>query len=156
MHVGASHEEAVANRLREHGWHVEPFGQGLFSELIRNTMLHHEPKVMLRWLPDLIASRNGVLRLIEAKSRTSKTENHSLEIDSLMALTACEVVWGVPVVIVWSDFTVNRPRALKVVRWVTTPDARTNGSKTPFVLLRKTDQQAFEWAFALSQQRAAS
>lgn len=155
MHVGLSHETAVADRLRSFGWHVEPFGQGLFTDVIRSSMQHHDPPVLLRWLPDLIASRAGRIVLVEAKSRTSDTPNNSLEIDCLSALTTCEACWSIPVVIVWGDFTVNRPRDLRPFRWVTQRESWVSGSRTPFVLVRKSDQLPFERFFGRALRKSA-
>lgn len=146
MGVGRDHEAAVTQKLTDHGWHVEPFGQGLFTDVIRTAMRHHRPKVMLRWLPDLIATKAGEVVLVEAKSGWSKTDNFSIEIDSVSALLVTEVVWGVPVYIVWSDFTVNRASRLKHVRWEANPDG-VQGSGTPYMLVRKCDQRPFELAF---------
>lgn len=144
---GEAHERAVAEKLTENGWHVEAFGQGLFTERTKRAMQQHHPKIMLRWLPDLIASRGTRVILVEAKwSDRTDTDNFSIEIDSMAALTATEVVWGIPVYIVWRDFSCNRAARLRHVRWEPRPTG-TQGSNTPYMLVAKKDQHPFDEAF---------
>ncbi len=146
MHIGDAHEQAVAERLREVGWHVEPFGQGLFSEKLRSALQHHQPPVLIRWLPDMIATRRGRVVLVEAKSRGSNdTPNHSLEIACLTSMQVCEACWSVPVYLVWSDFTVSIPRYIEPNRVELHP--RVKGSCTPFVLVPKSQGKPFSYYF---------
>jgi hypothetical protein len=158
MHVGLAHEEAVADELRSRGWHVEHFGQGLFSERIHDALRAQRPVTHLRWLPDLIVCKRRdsgeKVALVECKSGLSDTPNHAIEIDCWMAGLMCQRLWHIPVVIVWSDMTVNTLDRIRPVRWELAPRG-VNGSGTPFVLVAKADQYPINRWFGLPHQDAA-
>jgi hypothetical protein len=62
----------------EHGtsraaWTVDPWGQGILSVEIRDAIQRGESR--LRFLPDLIAARNGELITIDCKDRMRSTDS---------------------------------------------------------------------------------
>lgn len=147
MHIGKAHEVDVRKRLMDQGWDAQEWGNGLLTDTIRNVLQHQPTKLMLRWLPDLIAVRGFGVRLVDAKAeKRSDTPFFSLEIDAWSTHLVLERVFGIPVVYVWDDYTTNRPSRLVVAQWKLEPD-RVNGSGTPFVLVEKCAQKPWDWAF---------
>lgn len=147
MHVGVHHEQEVARRLEASGWDVQRWGQGQFTETIRQALVAKRPTVYWRWMPDLVAARGTRICLIDPKSDSSSTPNFSIEIDAYIAHRAM-LGFGLPIVYVWADMTVNTVDGLYVVRWELRPQRGINrGSGTPFALVRKIDQQPFEKFF---------
>lgn len=155
IHIGKQHETDVRKRLDAEGWEAQEWGNGLLADTIRNVLQHQPTKIMLRWLPDLLAVRDFNVRLIDAKSGWSDTPFHSLEIDAYACHLILERVFGIPVVYVWEDFTVNTAGGIKYERWEARPN-RTNGSGTPFMLVRKSDQRPWDWAFPAPATRTGS
>lgn len=153
LHLGKSHEDAVADRLRAHGWVVHPWGQGLFADdaigdEVRAALVTREPKTLWRWIPDLIAVKGNKIYLVDPKTDIrSDTPNFSLEVDAYMAHSMMRCL-GLPIVYVWQDFTCNAPHRLRPVAWFLEPQRGvTRGSGTPFVLVAKADQDPFEKVF---------
>lgn len=180
LHIGKSHEQAVAEKLRRHGWLVHPWGQGLFAdderglsacgsghtrcgecvgvgERVREALVCHEPKTMWRWIPDLIAIKAGRVCLVDPKTdQRGDTPNFSLEVDAYMTHMAMRS-FGLPIVYVWQDFTCNAPQLLEPVRWVLEPQrGKVAGSGTPFILIRKADQYPFDSYFGPEWQEATA
>ena len=155
MHIGESHESAVARELERRGWTVVQFGQGLLPDDIRTALMDRETP--LRWLPDLIAAKpqqNRVV-LVDAKSeQRSDTPNHSLEVAALTSMLLHQYMYGIPVVIVWSDFKCSLPQHLKPVRWVLDTDGWVRGSRTPFLLVKKAEQVAMDDWFGEAEEAA--
>ena len=69
--VGTAHEQRVAIKLRECGWAVAPWGQGVLPEEIRDAIQRSDSR--LRHMPDLIAARDGELVTIDCKDRMHST-----------------------------------------------------------------------------------
>lgn len=156
LHLGVSHEQAVAARLVEHGWEVQPWGQGNFTDGIRQALVDHSPKVMWRWMPDLVAARGRRVVLVDPKSEESNTPNHAIEVDAYMAHLAM-LGLGLPIVYVWREFTVNTPLGLRIHTWRLNPERGLNkGSGTPYALVYKSDQLPFERYFGERQDSVAS
>lgn len=145
IHIGLPHESAVHERLESEGWNVQSWGQGILTDEIRQAFLGSPRLVMWRWTPDLIATRGSLLRLVDAKSDLrSDTPNFSLEVAAWATHTSMAQL-GVPIIYVWPDFTVNTPGGIIVKEFRDGQGA--NGSKTPFVLIRKADQKPWAYAF---------
>lgn len=145
IHHGIAHERACLERLENEGWTVQPWGQGILTDEIRNSLRDAHGTIMWRWTPDLIAVRNNEIRLVDPKSDIrADTEFFSLEVAAWATHTFMRVL-GLPVIYVWQDFSVNWPDGIEVVRF--SEGTGTRGSGTPFVLIRKTDQHPWESAF---------
>lgn len=141
--VGRPHEVSVRDRLPQHGWDVQDFGQGVLTERLRSAWRFKEPKIMWRWIPDLVAAKGSQVVLIDPKSGLrDDTDNFAVEMSAWMSHMAM-LPLGLPIIYVFSDFTCNTPERLRPVGWITPRDPR----RTPFVLVRKADQRPFEWAF---------
>jgi hypothetical protein len=69
--IGTAHEQRVARELRERGWTVDRWGQGVLSPEVRDAIQRGESR--LRHLPDLIAARDGELVTIDCKDRMRST-----------------------------------------------------------------------------------
>lgn len=137
LQLAEEHERYVAQELEQRGWLVQRFGQGLLDERIQSALKDRETP--MRWLPDLLACRGQKVVLIDAKAEQRKdTANFSLELTALTSMVLHKYLYGLPVVIVWDDLRVNTPDQLEPVRWVLDTDGWVHGSRTPFVLVRKT------------------
>lgn len=142
-------EQTVAARLETLGWSVAPFGQDRFGDEIVLALKARRPPALLRWLPDFIAARGGKVALVESKSGTTwaQTGRHDVEISALAAYSAIESVFGVPVIIVWPDFTCTFAQDVQPIKWHLEPAAWTRGSKTPFALVQVGDGRPFDTVF---------
>ncbi len=80
---GSAHEQAVEGWLYARGLTVEPFGQALLSEALRDVLKGDENRSLLRW-----CWRPGKPRLflVDAKHCIgAATPNHSIELRALLA-----------------------------------------------------------------------
>lgn len=155
IRLGEAHERAVAARLVEQGWTVQPWGQGVMQEDIRTSMFHQPHTVFWRWIPDLIAIRGSRVVLVDPKTeKNHATGNHALELDAWSAHQIMAPL-GLPIVYVWADFTCNTPDRVRPHR-VVYPKADgisiRDGSQTPFVLVKKSDQHPFEQWFGVARE----
>lgn len=83
--IACYYEDQVLNALRHQGWHAEAFGQALLTEPMRKHLRMHDTAA--RWLPDIIAAKDGVLVYVDAKASTAiHTGNHAVEDASTEAL----------------------------------------------------------------------
>jgi hypothetical protein len=73
LSIGTAHEQRVAGELRARGWTVDPWGQGVLSAEVRAAIRHSGSR--LRFLPDLIAARNGELVTIDCKDRMRSADS---------------------------------------------------------------------------------
>ena len=86
MALAGPHEQAVLAELAGRGLSVEPFGQALLSDGLRDAL--RKTDTLMRWLPDIAGWRPGKPKpfLVDAKNCiTTKTENHSIEMRALLA-----------------------------------------------------------------------
>lgn len=94
------HEQAVEERIRQLGFTVDRFGQGLLSETVRG-YLSLETRSLLRWLPDLavMVDHARIIVLVDAKNCAPSnrgTLNHSIEMRSLRTAQLIDLpVWYV-------------------------------------------------------------
>lgn len=134
------HEHDVAERLRAHGWTVEPFGQALLVEAIR-TALRHYAHLPLRWMPDLLGVRgDDIPVLIDAKWGRSDTPNYDLERDAFDAHLRWWWAMRTQFWYVWHDFHYSTIE--QISRGINDGHIckgayRGNGSGTPFLLVPK-------------------
>lgn len=94
-------EHEVAQRIRQLGHTVEPFGQGLLHPSVRDYLKDTES--LLRWLPDLavMISAYRQIVLVDAKGcKSSNTGNHSIEMRSILG----GIMTDLPVWYVCQDF----------------------------------------------------
>lgn len=70
--VGSILEQRVKNELETRRWTVDPWGQGTLSEPIRAALQRSDSR--LRFLPDLIAARDGEPVTIDCKDRMRSTD----------------------------------------------------------------------------------
>lgn len=92
----AMYETQVIEALKRQGWDADPFGQAMLSGTMREHLRHHQ--TMARWLPDIIAAKDGVLVYVDAKASTShRWGNHAVERASSDTMTAWENFTGTPV-----------------------------------------------------------
>lgn len=148
MHVGVGHEVAVTEMLAARRWVVQPWGQGLIREEIRAALVTRWPPVLWRWIPDLIAVRGKQVVLVDPKtSLRNDTPNFSIEQNALLAHSIMAHL-GLQIVYVFADFSCNEVRYLKIEhRTMDSHRLMTGGSGTPYVLVRKADQRAFDDIF---------
>ncbi|WP_433355582.1 hypothetical protein ACQP25_17120 [Microtetraspora malaysiensis] len=105
--AGERHEQRVANELRQRGWDVAPWGQGVMPDPIRQAISR------TRWknFPDLVATRDGELVTIDAKDRMSSTETGRFAVarDCVYFGLQFVVAFGVPVFYVFGNLGVLTP-----------------------------------------------
>lgn len=142
-----AHELAIQHELERRGWHVEPFGIGMLQPTTRDHLHTVQPPTFWRWLPDLIASRDGRVVLVDGKGeQRNDTPNFAIETMAILAHRSMSV-FGVPIVYVFSDMSCNwlsDEFLAGAVRWYTPEPGRhrvhSAGSGTPFVLVPKSAQ----------------
>ena len=81
--VGTELERRVADELRHREWAVDPWGQDVLSEPIRDALWRSDSR--LRYLPDLIAARAGQLVTIDCKDRmrSSTSDRYAVKRESV-------------------------------------------------------------------------
>jgi hypothetical protein len=97
----------IAAALGERDWESETYGQEAFQSGLRR-ILKDQP-ALDRWRPDLVASREGRVRLIDGKTCTERNRtsaNYAIEKASISALATHERMTGWPVLIVFYDWRV--------------------------------------------------
>lgn len=140
-----AHENAICVQLGRRGWSVEPFGQALLSERMRDGMRQVHYPVFWRWLPDLIACRDGRIVLVDGKYELrTDTPNFSVEMSARHA-HLCMLDLGAPIVYVFGDMSCNYCDDLIPERGYGSLGGAgrvdgVRGSGTPFVLVKKSQQ----------------
>lgn len=130
--VGDAHEQRVARELTRRGWHVDPWGQGVLSNVICTAL--RSTRSSLRWLPDLIAAKDQQIALIDCKSRmTSRTTGrHAVERSAVTAHLQLVAWWLLPVYYVFDNLDVLAP--YDVLTNGTGGPRTQAGSGTPYLL----------------------
>lgn len=141
MVVGAMHEKAVAELLRQYGCHVHPFGQQMLDEHTRDRLRLVDPPTPLRWLPDMVVSVGGRCWLVDAKDGRKDTPNYAIEDAALQAHKVHQTLWGIPFVLVWGDFQCSLVDDVLAVAGTPRDGAHTAGSGTPYHLVPKLKVQ---------------
>lgn len=92
------------------GWHVNPWGQGVLDEPVREALKSGYGE-NIRHTPDLLAAREGEVILIDCKSRmtSSDTGRHSISRAAVRAHRQIEAVYDVPIYYVFDDLGVLTP-----------------------------------------------
>ena len=67
--IGDAHEKHVRSELEARGWTVDQWGQALLSESTREALA--QTSSMLRFEPDIIASKSGLVVMIDCKASIS-------------------------------------------------------------------------------------
>ena len=135
LNDGLSHEQRVADALRENGWAVERFGQALLSEHARGVLRDAGPACLYRWLPDLLIARDGVTWLVDAKSGRTDTAYHALEVAAHQAHVLLEHL-GIEIAYIWADLSTITVRDVAAVA-KPGPSYQRGGSGAAYVLVPK-------------------
>lgn len=135
------HEWWVLEQLRQRpSVKAKPFGQALFDEELRGWLRSVRTpagrKAPIRWIPDVIAIKDGNATLIDAKAGHTwkRTGNHDIEKDALTAALA----WGWALCVdVW--FIFSDGKGMSAAELAKHPQCREGtflgrGSGTPFYL----------------------
>lgn len=159
LRIGLRHERHVQAELERRGWHVQPWGQGLLDDRVRQVLNERAPVVLWRWLPDLIAVRGDRVYLVDPKTDfRPDSPNFSIEISAIQAHRAMSCL-GLRIVYVFGDMTCNSPENIRPVQWFMPDPGRTriaaNGSGTPFALVRKSEQIPFDACFGTPLEESA-
>ncbi len=129
----------IAHIKEETEWKAEPFGQALLTEQTRANIRDIRPVTLLRWLPDIIATKCGEAKLVDAKLMGRlDTGNIDIEMKSLEAAISIETAWNIDVLFAFNQVgTISASEIQEIDRWEGT--WRGDGSGTPFWLFRIPD-----------------
>jgi hypothetical protein len=139
--AGVQWEKQLPDKLAVWGWDTTLFGQAQIPENFRDVLRDYEDSYgrpsLIRWLPDLLATRSGQICLIDAKTDSGSTPNYAVELDALRVGKAIVDHMFTPVYYVWPDGNVLTPRLVeqKVNRQMDGKNAK--GSRTTFLLVDK-------------------
>lgn len=146
-----AHEYAIQTELERRGWYVEQFGQALLSDRAKES-LHRVELTYWRWLPDLIASKDDQVLLVDGKTeRRCDTPFFSIETNAHLAHLAMSGL-RLPIVYVFADMSCNYHDCVTKAREFGDPNAGgrvagVNGSGTAFILVEKSEQQHLDAVF---------
>lgn len=149
--AGEQWEVELASMLADRGWTVAKFGQAQIPDQMRKDLRDYRDSYgrpsLVRWLPDILAVRSGRIRLIDAKSEQSKTDNYAVEWSALQAGQLLEQQFHTPVFYVWPDYGVMTPEIVDQ-RWHDKRDGSgARGSNTSFVLVKKLHAKRLDDVF---------
>lgn len=106
--IGEDHELRVANELSHRGWSVDRWGQGTLSAHIREAIQRSDSR--LRFLPDLIAARDGELVTIDCKDRIRSTDTGRYAVNRQCISFGLQMAaLGVPIFYVFGNLGVLLP-----------------------------------------------
>jgi len=137
--VATELEARVAARLTDMGFDVSPWGQGLFSDRMKDALRRFD--LVVRWLPDLavVHPTLGWFFWVDAKAEfRHDTPNHSIELAAHDAHKRTAQATDALVFYVFDDFGCIEWSDVVFAREFTSR-MTTNGSGTPFGLLPKAD-----------------
>ena len=159
LRIGQAHERQVQTELERRGWYVQPWGQGLLDDRVRQALNDRAPIVLWRWIPDLIAVRGERIYLVDPKTDyRPESPNFSIEISAIQAHRAMSCL-GLRIVYVFGDLTCNTPENIRPVGWFMPDPGRrrvaANGSGTPFALVLKSEQVPFDSCFGAPLEESA-
>ncbi|MFE5589188.1 hypothetical protein [Streptomyces sp. NPDC056549] len=143
--IGDAHEQRVTHELKQRGWHVSPWGQGVMGEPVR-LALHHTTS-SLRWTPDLIAARERQVVMIDCKSRmTSQTSRrHAVERAAVTAHLQLVAWTQLPLYYVFDNLDLLTPH--DALGYGQEGPRTTAGSGTPYLLVPATRALGFDDVF---------
>ena len=141
LHDGVAFEAELRGRLSSWGWDVSAFGSGLLDDPVRTALKvfrddYGRPSG-LRWLPDLVASRDGRVVLVDAKAERVNTDNYAIPQRALEVGRVLVDRLHTPLFYVWPDGGVLTPDTVTVSWHTRHSGAGTAGSGNPFVLVDK-------------------
>ncbi|MFC4606222.1 hypothetical protein ACFO9E_00010 [Streptomyces maoxianensis] len=131
--IGDAHERRVAQELRQRGWHVNTWGQGVLAAPVRSAL--HGTDSSLRWTPDLIAAKGRQVILIGCKSRMTSSTTHRHVVERAAVIAHLQLVaWTqLPLYYVFDNLDVLTPHD---VLGTGHNGPRTHaGSGTPYLLV---------------------
>ena len=140
---GRGWEVELAEGLVARGWQVCEFGQGQLDDnahqALRSWTDTYGRPSLIRWLPDLLAWRDRLVYMIDAKSETAKnaaSDNVAIELDAFAVGLSIEKVLNTPMLYVWKAGAAT-PRTIEN-RWHRRLDGgKADGSGTAFILMDK-------------------
>lgn len=143
--MGDAHERRVFDALNDAGWSVGPWGQGCWPAEVRRAIQATDS--LMRWAPDLIASRDDEIVLVDCKGRATSrdTGRHSIEKAAVRAHLAMHGMFFFPVYYVFEDLSVLTPD--QVNRFSREGPRRCVGSRTPYVLVDAYRAEPFNAVF---------
>ena len=116
LSVGTAHERRVSTELRARAWTVDPWGQGVLSAEIRDAIQRGESR--LRFLPDLIAARNGELITIDCKDRMRSTDSGRYAVARQCVNFGLHIAaLGIPLYYVFGNLGVLLPTEVQAYGW---------------------------------------
>lgn len=140
--IGDAHELRVRGELERCGWAVAAWGQGILTESVTAALRRTDSD--LRWTPDLIAVRDGIVCLIDAKARMSThTRRHSVSRRCLEAHLRLMALVDLPIYYVFDTLGVLTPYDIKRFA-VARIDTRFSGST---YLVHDRDARPFDSVF---------
>lgn len=146
-------ERAVRAALTERGWHTEPFGQAQLSPATRDALRQVQPDTLVRWMPDIVASRRFAARTVvifvdaKAGTRWRDTGRHDFESRAVEAAGRWAEFSNCPTYFICADWTVYTPD--QVAATGTPGQWRGSGSGTPFLLVSTSSGVPFDRLFPM-------
>lgn len=106
---GDDHEKRVQRELGRRGWTVDPYGQGVISEIARRVLQQSESR--LRWDPDFIVTRDPHQFWVDAKSSMwgKNARRYFVSKQSLASAVLVEAHTLMPVYYVFHNLSVATP-----------------------------------------------
>ena len=146
-------EDEVKNRLETMGFLTNRYGTGVqltpeFHDAVR-FMNDNYTAQFVRYLPDwIIAIKNKMCYLVEAKSERSNTSNFSYELASYEVGLRLHSI-GVNVIVIFTGWKVDFIQNLKIWKEFKDPTylqrvKQNGGSGTPFGLIKKDNVPTFD------------
>lgn len=106
--LGTNHEQRVVRELRQRGWTVDPWGQGVLTPEICDAIQRSDSR--LRFLPDLIAARDGELVTVDCKDRMRSTDTRRYAVARACVNFGLQMAaLGVPLLYVFGNLGVLLP-----------------------------------------------
>lgn len=143
-------EQSVLDRLSANGWNAEFFGQAQLSQNCRFYLKNHKGEngmpALIRWMPDLIAYSHLGVALIDAKTGRKDTSNHAIETIAIETAGIYGYWLNTPTYFVFDEnMTVLTPD--EAWNLGVEGSQSSNGSGTPYLLVKKTSAHAFDDVF---------
>lgn len=140
-----AHEQRIAEELTARGWAVNPWGQGVLTQPVQAALRRTDSS--LRWIPDLLAAKEGHVAMIDCKSSMTSRAMHRHAIESAAVRAHLQLVaWTLlPLYYVFDSLDVLTPYdALAAGR---TGPHSVAGSGAPYLLVPTTRSRTFDSTF---------
>lgn len=151
--IGDALERGVTAALRDRGWHVNEWGQGVLDAPVRRALRGTDS--FARWTPDLVAARDLTVCFIDCKANMTggSRRRHAIERAAVQAHLQF-VAWNnLPVYYVFDDLGVATPYdVLMASQPGPTPRI---GSGAPYLLISAVHDRPFDSIFGAPNAKAA-